>query len=59
MPTKIIFGKGTEDGVGKEVAASSGRILLHHAGGHAVRSGLIDRVKASLKSAGVEWVELD
>ncbi|MCL2608563.1 MAG: iron-containing alcohol dehydrogenase, partial [Treponema sp.] len=33
--------------------------LLHHAGGHAVRSGLIDRVKASLKSAGVEWVELD
>jgi len=59
MPTKIIFGKGTEDQVGQESALFSKRILLHHSGGHAVKSGLLDRVKASLKSAGVEWVELD
>ncbi|GHV87273.1 NADH-dependent alcohol dehydrogenase [Spirochaetia bacterium] len=62
--TKIIFGKGTEDQVGGETAryAKSGiplRILLHHSGGSAVRSGLLDRIKASLKKAGVEWVELD
>jgi len=59
MPTKIVFGKGTEDQAGKECSLVSKRILLHHSGGHSVKSGLLDRVKASLKSAGVEWVELD
>jgi len=56
--TKIIFGKGTENKVGGETACYAKRVLLHHSGGSAVRSGLIDRVKESLKSAGVEWVEL-
>ncbi|MCL2269791.1 MAG: iron-containing alcohol dehydrogenase [Treponema sp.] len=57
--TNIIFGKDTESRVGNETARYAKRVLLHHSGGHAARSGLIDRVKASLKSAGVEWVELD
>ncbi|GHT66472.1 NADH-dependent alcohol dehydrogenase [Spirochaetia bacterium] len=57
--TKIIFGKGTEDQVGSETAQYAKRILLHHSGGSAVRSGLLDKIKASLKKAGVEWVELD
>jgi len=56
--TKIIFGKGTEERVGTEAAQYAKRILLHHSGGFAVRSGLIDRVKDSLKKAGVEWQEL-
>jgi hypothetical protein len=60
--TKIIFGKGTENRVGDEVAVvlaeKQKRILLHHSGGSTVRSGLIDRVKESLKSAGIDWVEL-
>ncbi|MCL1959354.1 MAG: iron-containing alcohol dehydrogenase [Spirochaetes bacterium] len=56
--TKIIFGKGTEERVGNEAADYAKRILLHHSGGSAVRSGLIDRVKDSLKKAGVEWQEL-
>ncbi|MCL2245474.1 MAG: iron-containing alcohol dehydrogenase [Treponema sp.] len=56
--TKIIFGKGTENQVGSETALYAKRILLHHSGGFAVRSGLIDKVKESLKNAGVEWVEL-
>jgi alcohol dehydrogenase YqhD (iron-dependent ADH family) len=56
--TKIIFGKGTEERVGSETAQYAKRILLHHSGGSTVRSGLIDRVKDSLKKAGVEWVEL-
>jgi alcohol dehydrogenase YqhD (iron-dependent ADH family) len=56
--TKIIFGKGTENQAGSETAGYAKRILLHHSGGSAVRSGLIDRVKESLKKAGVEWVEL-
>ncbi|GHV39716.1 NADH-dependent alcohol dehydrogenase [Spirochaetia bacterium] len=57
--TKIIFGKGTEDQVGSETAKYAKRVLLHHSGGSAVKSGLLDRVKASLKKASVEWVELD
>ena len=56
--TKIIFGKGTEERVGNETAVYSKRILLHHSGGSTVKSGLIDRVKNSLKNAGVEWEEL-
>jgi len=56
--TKIIFGKDTENQVGSETVQYAKRILLHHSGGSAVRSGLIDRVKKSLKDAGVEWVEL-
>lgn len=57
--TKIIFGRGTENHAGSEAARYAKRVLLHHSGGSSVRSGLIDRVKASLKNAGVDWVELD
>ena len=56
--TKIIFGKGTENQAGSETINYAKRILLHHSGGYAVRSGLIDRVKESLKNAGVGFVEL-
>jgi alcohol dehydrogenase YqhD (iron-dependent ADH family) len=57
--TKIIFGQGTEKIVGKEAAVYAKRVLLHHAGGSAVKSGLIDTIKQSLDAAGVAWVELD
>jgi alcohol dehydrogenase YqhD (iron-dependent ADH family) len=56
--TKIIFGQGTESRVGVETAAISTKILLHWGMGSVQRSGLLDRVKASLKAAGVEWTEL-
>lgn len=57
-PTKIIFGRGTEARVGAEAAALSKKILLHFGGGSVVAFGLLDRIKASLRAAGVEWVEL-
>ena len=57
-PTKILFGRGTEEKVGDEVAAYSKNILLHFGGGSIKASGLYDRVTASLKKAGVAWVEL-
>lgn len=57
-PTKILFGRGMENEVGAEVARYSRRILLHFGGGSIKKSGLYDRVAASLKRAGVEWVEL-
>jgi alcohol dehydrogenase YqhD (iron-dependent ADH family) len=56
--TKIIFGKGSEERVGSETAAYAQKILLHHSGGSPVKSGLIDKVKDSLKKAGVDFVEL-
>ncbi len=57
-PTKILFGRGMEDLVGAETAVYSKKILLHYGGGSIKTSGLYDRVTASLKKAGVEWVEL-
>ncbi|PIO96636.1 iron-containing alcohol dehydrogenase [Pleomorphomonas carboxyditropha] len=57
-PTKIIFGRDTEASAGAETARYSKKILLHYGGGSIKASGLYDRVCASLKAAGVEWVEL-
>lgn len=56
-PTKIIFGKGTENQVGGEVSPHK-KILLHYGGGSIKKSGLYDRVVKSLKEAKVEWIEL-
>jgi alcohol dehydrogenase len=56
-PTKIIFGKGTETRLGDEVKGYR-KVLLHYGEGSIKRSGLFDRVVASLKSAGVDFVEL-
>ncbi|MCX7709894.1 MAG: iron-containing alcohol dehydrogenase [Clostridia bacterium] len=57
-PTKIIFGKGMERQVGKEAAAYSKKVLLHYGGGNIKKTGLYDTVVASLKEAGVDFVEL-
>jgi alcohol dehydrogenase len=57
-PTRIIFGKGAENQVGAETAAHAKKILLHYGSGSIKKSGLYDRVCASLKAAGVQWVEL-
>ena len=39
-PTKIIFGKGTENQVGKEVSQYSKKVLFHYGGGSIKKSGL-------------------
>jgi hypothetical protein len=57
-PTKIVFGRGTEARVGAETAAFSKKVLLHYGGGSVKASGLYDRIVASLRAAGVEWVDL-
>jgi alcohol dehydrogenase YqhD (iron-dependent ADH family) len=57
-PTRILFGKGSEEKVGEQVAVYSKNILLHYGGGSIKTSGLFDRVTASLTKAGVKWVEL-
>ncbi|WP_110953952.1 iron-containing alcohol dehydrogenase [Anaerosinus massiliensis] len=58
-PTKIIFGKDTETGVGQEIKSWGGsKVLLHYGGQSAKRSGLLDRIENSLKEAGVAYVSL-
>ncbi len=58
-PTKIVFGKDTEKEVGQLVKdAGATKVLLHYGGESAQRSGLLDRVRESLKEAGIEFVEL-
>ncbi len=58
-PTEFVFGKDRENEVGSLVKKHGGtKVLVHFGGGSAVKSGLIDRVKASLDAAGVPHVEL-
>ena len=58
-PTEFVFGKDRENECGELVKKFGGtKVLIHYGGGSAVRSGLIDRVKASLDAAGITHVEL-
>ena len=58
-PTKFVFGKGTESQAGALVKEFGGsKVLIHYGGGSVVRSGLLDRVKASLDKEGIPYVEL-
>ena len=58
-PTYFVFGKGTENETGKFVKKYGGhKVLIHYGGGSVVRSGLLDRVKASLDAEGIQHVEL-
>lgn len=58
-PTKVVFGRGAEAQAG-ELAREFGahKVLVHFGGRSARSSGLLDRVAASLKEAGLEFVEL-
>ena len=58
-PTFFDFGKDAEAHTGDLVKRFGGsKVLIHYGGGSVVRSGLLDRVKASLSNAGVPFVEL-
>ena len=58
-PTEFVFGRDRESECGELVKKYGGtKVLIHYGGGSAVRSGLIDRVKASLDAAGVPHMEL-
>ncbi len=58
-PTEVVFGKNTEREAGRLVKHHGGtKVLLHYGSNSAKRSGLLDRVEASLKAEGIEYVEL-
>ncbi len=58
-PTRVYFGKDTESKVGELVAGQNcKKVLIHYGGQSAKKSGLIDRVKASLDAENIAYVEL-
>ena len=58
-PTYFVFGKEEENNAGKYCKRFGGtKVLIHYGGGSVVRSGLLDRVKNSLKKEGLDFVEL-
>ena len=58
-PTYFVFGKDEENNTGKYVKRFGGsKVLIHYGGGSVIRSGLLDRVKDSLRAEGIEYIEL-
>jgi len=58
-PTKIIFGRGTQNEVGKEIKAFGGqKILLHYGSERWKQEPLYQEVITSLKDNGIEYMEL-
>ena len=58
-PTYFVFGKEEEQKAGKYVKRFGGtRVLIHYGGGSVVRSGLLERIKESLKEEEISFVEL-
>lgn len=58
-PTQFVFGRGAELTVGRKLAERGAKhVLLHFGGGSAVKSGLIDRIVASLDAEGIAHTSL-
>jgi alcohol dehydrogenase YqhD (iron-dependent ADH family) len=57
FPTKLIFGKGSVDKVGKEVAKYGKKVLIHHDGGDYLKE-LLGKVKGLLEAEGLTVLEL-
>lgn len=58
-PTYFAFGRDTENETGALIRRFGGsRALIHYGGGSVKKSGLLDRVKASLDGQGLYAVEL-
>lgn len=57
-PTKVIFGRGVEAQIGSELREMGAtRVLVHFGGGSVKKTGLLDKVTASLTEAGLSYVE--
>ena len=58
-PTQVVFGRNSEEQVGKLVKKYGGtKVLLHYGGQSAIRSGLLPKVEELLKAEGIEYVKL-
>ena len=58
-PTRVVFGKGTEEKTAQLIRDFGGtKVLIHYGGGSVVRSGLLQRVTDSLEAASIPYVTL-
>ena len=58
-PTKVVFGKNSEEKVAELVQEFGGKkLLIHYGGGSVIRSGLMQRVTDKLDAAGISYVKL-
>lgn len=58
-PTEFVFGRGAEEKAGEMIRKRGGtKALVHFGGGSAIKSGLMDRVTASLEAANIPYVTL-
>lgn len=59
VPTRVVFGKQSEEQLPRLLKEAGGKkVLVHYGGGSAKRSGLLDKVYGMLDDAGIEHVEL-
>ena len=58
-PTRVYFGKGEENNIGRILSAYNPKKVLIHYGKNSVKeSGLLDRVKKNLDAEGINYIEL-
>jgi len=58
-PTRVVFGRDSEQQLAQLIRQYGGtRVLVHYGGGSARRSGLLDRTFNTLREAGISFVEL-
>ena len=58
-PTRVVFGRDSEEQLASLIRANGGtKVLVHYGGGSARRSGLLDKVFDMLRHDGIDYVEL-
>ena len=58
-PTRVVFGRESEEKLPQLIQQyGGGKVLVHYGGGSAKRSGLLDKVFKMLNETGISYVEL-
>lgn len=58
-PTRVVFGRESEEKLPQLIQQyGGGKVLIHYGGGSARRSGLLDKVEKMLTESGISFVEL-
>ena len=57
-PTRLVFGKGTADQIGTQIAPLAKKVLVHYGSDRIEKNGLLKRVTDSLTASGVSYVTL-
>ena len=58
-PTRVIFGRESEEKLVEQIRQNGGtKVLVHFGGGSARKSGLLDKVEKMLREADIAFVEL-